>query len=145
MNLWFKSTTLIYESTLNLSDPNSVQMLSTPQHNQDARKPWVPPFPSINARTATTVSTVSKGWACIDPGIQSASITILPVLRPFFQSIMVNLAPNLMHLDKGANHQIVEVTWPKIMLTSLTMVFITLTLTLHMTMMQSKHRSVHKS
>ena len=32
----------------------------------------------------------------------------------------------------------------KIMLTSLTMVFITLTLTLLMTMMESKHRSVHK-
>ena len=57
---------LIYESALNLSDPNSVQMSSTPQHNQDARKPWVPPLPSINATTATIVSAVSKGCACID-------------------------------------------------------------------------------
>ena len=134
---------LIYESALNPSDPNSVQMSSTPQHNQDARKPWVPSLPSINAIIATTSSTVSKGWACIDPGIQSASIIILPVLRPFGQSIIVNLAPNLAHfLDKWVDHQMVEVDWPKIMMTSLTMVFITLTLL--MTMMESKHSSVHK-
>ena len=137
---------LIYESALNLSDLNSVQMPSTPQHNQDARKPWVPPLPFINAVIVTTVSAVSKGWACIDPGVQSASIILFPVSRPFGQSIMVSLAPNLANWDKWVDHQIVEVAWPKIRLTSLTMMLITLTLTLTllMTMMESKHRSVHK-
>ena len=86
--------------------PKSDQWLSKPQNNQDVDKIWVPALPSIKAVIAITTSAESKGWACINLGIQSASIITLLVLSSFFLSIMVNLAPILAHLHKWVDHYI---------------------------------------